>query len=285
VLLIPDFMQRVEDLFSGDFRTDNVYHLAGDRGGSIPKPHPIFLALRRMLIDTVRDRSRPMWYRLLKIGHLCQDVDALVMAEGDSASLSSFKNFRQLSEDRLSHAELNEMPGNPRLRFEVVFALTEALVREGAKIRFQDTFWTFVEGISASVNSLPGDDVQRFLQAEQTYHLPFFDTLPSVLENYLINYMYQNLFPYGREGSGSFASQSIFVEYLQMTTQFAWVNALLIGVAGHYKESFAAEHVVQTIQSFTRTVEHYPHVLNSMNEYIRSLGLNNLRGMAIMLKH
>src|ERR1700733_1197959 len=62
VLLIPDFMQREEDLFSGDFRTDNFYHLAGDRQGSITKPKKIFLAVRKMLIDVVRDRSCPLWY-------------------------------------------------------------------------------------------------------------------------------------------------------------------------------------------------------------------------------
>jgi lysine-N-methylase len=70
-----------------------------------------------------------------------------------------------------------------------------------------------------------------------------------------------------------------------MTTQFSLINALLIGIAGHHKEDFAQEHVVTTIQSFTRAVEHYPDVLNSINESMRYRGLDSLQGMAIMLKN
>jgi hypothetical protein len=41
VLLIPDFMHRVSDLYSGDFRTDNCYRLAGNRDESNAKPQSI----------------------------------------------------------------------------------------------------------------------------------------------------------------------------------------------------------------------------------------------------
>jgi lysine-N-methylase len=97
--------------------------------------------------------------------------------------------------------------------------------------------------------------------------------------------MFQNLFPYGRAGSPDFAPLNMFGEYIRMTTQFAWINALLVGIAGHHKEAFTGEHVVRTVQSFTRAVEHYPDVLKSIDEYMRIRGLDNLQGMAIMLKN
>jgi lysine-N-methylase len=145
-------------------------------------------------------------------------------------------------------------------------------------------FWAFVECIGVPENSTSGDDTQRFLQAEEKYHRPFFEKFPFILENYLINYIFQNLFPYGREGSSSFTSLGIFDEYIQMATQFAWINALLVGIAGRYQSDFAEKHVVQTIQSFVRAVEHYPNVLMSINEYMKTRGLCSLEGMAIMLK-
>jgi lysine-N-methylase len=281
----------VSDLHSGDFRTDNSYRLAGDREGSNAKPHSIFLPLRNILIDMVRDRSRPLWNRLLTIGYLCKDLDAckglsaLDAKQGEATLLSNLRSLGQASNIPLLQAEINDLPSNPRLRLEAIFGLTDLLMRDGSSVRFQDTFWSFVAGIGAPAGSLPGDDVEHFLQAEQNYHSPFFEAFPFVLENYLINYMFQNLFPYGRSGSADFIPQSMFAEYLQMTTQFAWINALLIGIAGHHKEAFAAEHVVKTIQSFTRAVEHYPNVLASINNYMSSRDLNSLHGMAIMLKN
>ena len=285
VLLVPDFMHIKGDLFSGAFRTDNFFHLASDRNSSIPKPHSSFLAIRTLLIDMVRDRSRPMWHRLLLIGSLCKRLNDITPAKAEEAVPKILRDYRQSFENQRSQADFESMPSQPRTKLEVIFGLTDLCMRDGSGPRFQDTFWTFVQGLSAPTNSLPGDDIERFLQAEKEYHRPFFERSPFILENYLVNYMFQNLFPYGREGSADFTSQSIFDEYIQMTTQFACINALLIGIAGHYKGAFAGEHVVQTVQSFTRTVEHYPDVLQSIDKYMRSRGLYSLQGMAIMLKN
>jgi lysine-N-methylase len=280
VLLVPHFMQIAGDLFSGDFRTDNIFHLASDRGGSLRKPDVFFPAIRTILIDMVRDRARPIWHRLLLIGSLCKRLDD-TPTEMFPVLL---RDYPQILAKQEFQAELESLPSQPRLKLEVIFGLTDARVRDRCGNRFRDTFWTFVEGIGSPEGSLPGDDLERFLRAEAEYHRPFFARFPFILENYLVNYMFQNLFPYGREGSVDFTPRSMFDEYILMTTQFAWINALLIGIAGHYKGAFAEEHVVQTIQSFTRAVEHYPDVLKSIHEYMRSRELDSLQGMAIMLK-
>ena len=278
VLLVPDFMQREEDLLSGEFRTDNFYHLAESQSPAT-KPQNIFLALRNILIDVVRDRSQPLWCRLVRVGQLCQELDLLALA--GEANISRLDELQKTCQP--SRINFDGLASNPRLRLEVVFELTDSLMQAGSSPRFQQTFWSFMEGIGTPAGSLPGNDVERFSHAEQTYYRTFFDAAPHILENYLVNYILQNLFPYGRAGSASFISQDMFSQYLQMATQFSWVNALLIGISSHHKDSFAEEHVVQTIQSFTRAVEHYPHVLNSMNEYMRSRELNDVKGMAIML--
>jgi lysine-N-methylase len=290
VLLSPEFMQVKGDLLAGGFRTDNVFHLASDRN----KPERFYLAIRTLLIELVRDRSRPLWHRLLLVGSLCRRMADAAPERGGENFLEILSEYRRMVRNGAVGDELEEMPSQPRLKFEVVFELTEARVGDGAGRRFEDVFWAFVEcigtandslpGNSLPGNSAPGNDIDLFLQAEERYHRPFFERFPFILENYLVNYMFQNLFPYGRGGSADFSSRGIFEEYLQMTTQFAWINALLVGVAGRYKSDFAGEHVVATIQSLTREVEHYPGVLESIQECIRSRRLDSLQGMAIMLK-
>lgn len=228
----------------------------------------------------------------MTIGYLCKGLESLDATQDEATLLSNLRSLGQLSNTPLLQAKINNLPSNPQLRLETIFGLTEILMRDQPSVRFQDTFWSFVAGIGSltcslpeNTDSLPGNDLERFLEAEQNYHAPFFDTSPFILENYLINYIFQNLFPYGRSGSTDFTPQSIFAEYLQMTTQFAWINALLIGIAGHHKQALAMEHVVKAIQSFTRAVEHYPYLLKSINNYMSSRNLNSLPGMAIMLKH
>jgi lysine-N-methylase len=123
------------------------------------------------------------------------------------------------------------------------------------------------------------------LNGKTGYHRPFFEARPYIFENYLLNYMFRTLFPFGRARSADFIPRSIFDEYILMTTQFAIINGLLIGIAGHFKERFSEEHVVKTIQSFTREADHDPMALNSMVEFMHKTNLGNLVGLSVLLKN
>jgi len=277
VLLQPNFMESDGDLLSGTFRTDNVYSLAD--GGEA-----CFLAVRRAMIELVRDRNRPLWERLLLVGQLSKELDALGTKDDHEALINVVKEFRTRIHDRQSTTGLDSVQSNPGLLMDVVFELTEVLMRDGTTPRFQEVFLDFVQGISSAPASPPGSDTDRFLHAERTHYRVYFEAHPYVLENLLTNYMLQNLFPFGRIGSESFTQQTVFDEYLQMATQFVWMNALLVGQAGRYREEFADEHVVRTLQAFARGVEHYPSVLIWVREAMQRRGLHSLEGMAILLK-
>jgi lysine-N-methylase len=247
VLLTPDFMGRRGNLFSGEFRTDNHFHLASDRNGSPQKPAASYLATRGLILRMVRDRTRSIWQRLVAIGALCRKMDGMAETEG-----------------------FVDVESQPRLKLEIVFEFTDALMRGGSSKRFQTTFWNFVEGIGSDDPAATGDDVSRFLEAEEKYYRPFFSMHP---------------FPYGRSGSAHFTSRGIFQEFVQLATRFAWIETLLIGIAGHYREAFAVEHVVYAVQSFTRSVEHYPDLLDGIDAVMKRRGLDNLMGMAALLKN
>jgi lysine-N-methylase len=285
VLLDPDFMQIEGNLLSGDFRTDNIFYLASDQSGALHKPASLFNPIRRLLTGMVRDRSRPMWHRMLQIGFLCKRLDDIIAEDEDQSLPRILMAYDRINEDDAVRTELEAMQSQPQLKLSVIFALTNARVQDSPGKRFLNTFWTFVEGIASPEGLPPGDDIERFLQAEEHYYRPFFNRFPFILENYVFNYMFQNLFPYGRAGSPDFAPLNMFGEYIRMTTQYAWINALLIGIAGHHKDAFSGEQVVHTVQSFTRAVEHDPEILKSIDEYMRNRGLDNLQGMAIMLKN
>jgi lysine-N-methylase len=184
VLLDPDFMQIEGNLHSGDFRTDNIFHLASDQRGALHKPAGLFGAIRQLLIGMVRDRSRPVWHRLLLIGFLCKRLDDIIAEDGEGSLQRILRAYDRINEDDAVRAEFEAMPSHPRLKLEVIFALTDARVQDSSGNRFRDTFWTFVEGIASSESAQRGDDLERFLQAEEQYYRPFFDKFPFMLESY-----------------------------------------------------------------------------------------------------
>ena len=285
VLLRPGSTRVAADMGSGAFRTDNFFTAASASGGAAPKPVRWLKLLRAWLVAMVQDRTRPLWQRVLLIGSVCKQLDEVPAEERDSLVPAILSDYRQILGTVWGTAELDAMASHAEARLTVVKRLSAERVEDrtcGA--RFQETYWSFAEGIGLGSGSGSGGDVERFRGAEQKYYLPFMKERPFILENYLLNYIYQNLFPFGREGSARFIARTMFAEFVLMAAQFGWVQGLLIGMAGCYKERFSEEYVVLGVQSFSREVEHDPSVLTRMMEFLTTYELNNLPGMAILLK-
>lgn len=237
----------------------------------------------------VKDRSRPLWQRLLFVGSLCKSLDQVSAEredEGVGAILAEHRRaLGQSPEQDGLRASLESIPVQTGLKLGVVLKLTDARVQDKESgARFMDVFWSYIEGIGSGADVAGGDDVQRYLLAKQRYYDPFFTKSPFILENYLLNYIFQNLFPFGHDAGSRAKPRSVFEEYILLATQFAWVDTLLIGVAGSYREAFGEEHVVKVVQSFSRAVEHNPYVSTSIHEFMTHLQLDTLEGMAVMLK-
>ena len=291
ILLSPDATRVAGNLLSGNFRADNFARLPGNTPGFDYKPYTAFHPIRDLLISMITDRSRPLWQRLLLIGSLCKRLDDIRSEEQGELVPAILNDYRQIRDDPAVTRQLEAMPSDTRKKLDVVLTLTNERLREKKSgRRFADTFWNFIEGIGSAMeagaiaDASQEEDVRLFREAENKYYKPFFEKRPYVLENYLVNYMLQNLFPFGREGSPHFIRRGIFDEYILMATQFAWMNALLIGISGRHKTGFAEEHVIKAVQSFCRAVEHFPYVLVSINDYIKSQKLDSLHGMAILIR-
>jgi len=288
ILLDPNALQVESDLLAGDFQTSNVFALAGSTS-SMHKPSQSFLAIRSLVIAMARDRARPIWQRLLLIGVLCerlaQVTTPVTTPEDDLQVAAILAEYQSVVEKGGLKTELDALPSATELQLEVLLRLTiERMQNHTGSDRFRRTCEEFLLGIGYE-NSTPAERTHRYRHALRTYHQPFFEKFPFILENYLLNTIFQTLFPFGRSGSPHCVPQTIMDEYILFAVQFAWVNALLIGMAGHYKENFSGAHVVFTIQSFARGVEHYPWFVLSLLEHCRSLQLNSLNGMAVLLKN
>ena len=282
VLLSPSLEELESNLHSGEFRTDNVFSLAGDVGNH-RRPPEHFLAVRSLLIELIRDRSRPMWQNLLMVVSFCKRLDEVTNDLKTELVPALLDRYRMALGQGPSD-ELESLPRDLKRRIELVITLTsEQCSNLSSGKRFQDAFWDFVGGIGSADSAAPDEDMGRFRIAERDYYRPFMDAHPFIIENYLVNHMLLHLFPYGRAG-GRLIVRSASDECLLLTVQFFWVSSLLIGIAGRYRESFATEHVVSTVQSFTRAVGHIPQVQEDMLAAVRRRGLDDLSGLSILLR-
>ena len=282
VLLSPALDLLESNLHSGEFRIDNVFSLAGDVGEH-RRPPEHFPAVRSLLIELVRDRSRPMWQNLLMVASFCKRLDE-VTSELKAELVPALVERYRMALGQGPSEELDSLPRDLRRRMELVITLTtEQSANPSSGRRFRDAFWDFVEGIGSADSSAPDEDMERFRIAERDYYQPLLDAFPFLFENYLVNQMLLHLSPYGRAAT-RFVVHSAFDECLLLAIQFFWVSSLLIGIAGRYRDSFSTKHVVSTVQSFTRAVGHIPQVNEDMLAAVRQRGLDDLAGLSILLR-
>ena len=285
VLLNPAFFEVDGDCLSGEFRLDNTFELYANRAGIPYKPVEAFSLIRECLVGMIRNRSQPIWKRLLIVGVLCQQLSSMHSADEAVAVGAMVAGYKRPAYIKLLSDELDKLPAGTAVRMSVLFRLTDVLMREpSCGPRFIETYWAFIEGIGSSDGAGPDDDLSRYRDAERLYYQPFFDRFPFILENFLMNSILRTLFPFGQSGGIGFSSRSIFEEYVMLVTHFAWVTGLLVGVAGSYKGAFSKEHVIRAVQSHAREVDHDRGTITRMLEIMREAGLDNLEGAAIMLR-
>lgn len=267
VLLREDALERKSELRSGAFRTDNVF--SPRKRWADPA---IYIAVREAMVRVVRDRSRSLRQRLLFVVELCARLDA---AQRDGVSPLDVLHGTGCD-------DFVRMQGDTFMRLELAIVLSDARRRDPeCGRRFRDVFAKFVEGVGAPGGGTPEEAVKRFDKASVGYFLPYVRSFPFVLENYLLNWMYQHLFPFGREGSAWFVQRTMREEAL--VTQFSWLTTLLTGVSGRYRREFSHAHVVEVVQSFTRAVEHAPEVANDALSYVQAHGLDSSAALAALL--
>jgi lysine-N-methylase len=127
--------------------------------------------------------------------------------------------------------------------------------------------------------SLPIDSmVPAYVEAYERYYQPFFANHPYIMENYLSNYIFRTQFPNGPAPEGERNNPT--TAYHLMCLQYSVIKGALIGMAGHYREAFGAEHVVKLVQSFSKSAEHSQRFLRGINHE-----LTGAAGMALLLKN
>ena len=278
ILLHEDSTDRVGNLFSGEFRTDNLFGVRQHAG-----LEQLFVPLRTLISGLIRDRSRPVWERLLLIASLCSRLDDL--GEGGLREAGKLIARYEGALGQGPSSELERLEPGIATRLEVAITLSDQRCRDpDCGARFRNAFWDFVEGIGSSRGGGPDEDVQRFNQANRDYLDPFLQRFPYIVENYLLNYVYQHLFPFGRTGSDRFVPHSMFEEAVLFLTQFSWLMTLLTGVAGRYGSEFTDTHLIATVQPFTRAVEHAPQILEDVLSAMKRRDLDNLTGLAKLLR-
>jgi lysine-N-methylase len=257
---------------------------------SEPAPHANslptdFWPIRSVVLKVVRARSYPLWHRMFLLDLLCRRLDSIASGElqrGVPAVLADFESA--ISTGTLRPA-LEKLPVNVSAQLDIVLRLAGLMLhKSNVRPRFVECIQAFTAGIGNGPGATLETLAANYARAYDHCCAPFFDRHPHIMENFLINTIVRCQFPFGKEGMLTGRQTNKTREFALLAAQFTLMRGLLIGVAGFHGAAFNQEQVVHTVQAASKHFEHHPEFLSMAHALLVESGMDNARGLAIMLR-
>ena len=242
-------------------------------------PQRFFPELRLFIVSLLQNRSYELWQRLVVLGLFCRSVAKLAGEARTQDIPQLIGTYRSQLAQSAFRNDLDQIPDQTTLQMELMKEVAEERVFAGVSSqRFMECFAEFLQGIQYTADAAKEDIGRRYAQAFSDYYAPFVRQNGHILENYLVNYVFKNLFPFS-------GNKNVFDNYVMLVVHYAMINMLLIGMAGFHRENFNAGHALKLIQSFAKTVEHNKSYLKNVLSLLETNQFNTMPYMAILLKN
>lgn len=119
------------------------------------------------------------------------------------------------------------------------------------------------------------ENSELYLKAYDICEENIFQKYSYIFENYLVNHMFKELFPFSE-------SDVIFDSYIMMLVRFSYIRFYLVGQF-LYSGEISKENIIRSIQSLTKEIEHDETYLKDILMFLKENELDNKRFSRILL--
>ena len=273
--------QRMEfDEIEDDDKANVVKYSIETKGvKNIRKPSLYFWDLRIFSISLIQNRNYKLWERLIILGLFMKKVSEC----NDKGTLDTIpqliQQYNQIIDSETLKQDLVNIPINLNVQMELMKEINDQ--RFTKKIGPNNNVYVkcvieFLHGINYQENDSVEIIATRYEEALNNYYRPFMDEHEYILENYVVNYMFKELFPI-------LSTEDVFQDYVKLVVNYSYIKMLLIGMAGYHKK-LDEDMIVRLIYSFSRAVEHNKEFLDHIFNMINSNGFGTMPYMSILIK-
>jgi lysine-N-methylase len=254
-----------------------------------PQLAPWTEPIRSTVLNTATNRLYPLWQRLFLLSIFSRRLDAIAAGELDrnpDRNPDSFlADFNRTAAQGSLRGAMDALPADDLAQMDAVLRLAGLMLRRSnVGPRFVECATAFASGIGNGPGATLVSLAARSRSAYERSFAPFFRRHPHMLENYLVNTILRLNFPFGSEKNAEDTGRSVSQRFAILAAQFALIRGLLIGVAGHHRGNFSADHVVHTVQAASKHFEHHPEFGKHILALLAELNLDGSHGLTILLR-
>ncbi|RJQ40797.1 MAG: lysine-N-methylase [Nitrospiraceae bacterium] len=277
-LLEPDGIEFDEIEEDSGFRVLVKNQLDTDSPDNANRPEQYFWQIRIFTIQVLQDRRAPLNERLIILGLFFRKVQELIDDNRSNEIPQLVEDYIKSNPTRMMGEGLTGISGANKVQMLLLTSLLDTRLKTGSLTkRYLQCFEEFLYGIHYSPETKAEEIVQYYEEAYIQFYQPFMNKHDYILENYLVNYVFKNLFPFN-------SANSVFDEYVMMVLHYSIIKLLLIGLSGHHK-GLNTELALKLIQSFSKTFEHDTTYLQSILKALNEKGYTSMAYMVIFLKN
>ena len=247
----------------------NKYIVAGeiDTNDEEYEEYPIkhFKKIRDYCINIIQSKEFDLCSRLYILGDFL-----LRFEEGcysDSSSVCEFIENYDLkeAEDNYQRNDLNYMMqisffDNIINSLEIYYETDSELFRKYTK--------QALDGFNIESNEQLEEESDRYIDAFADYSRDYIEENNYIFENYLVNFIYNNLFPYSE-------SDSMFEGYIMLLVRYSLIRFYLVGRYLCNKNE-SVNDIINFMQVFSKAVEHDKNYMEEILEYILENEFDNM---------
>lgn len=248
-------------------------------------PRSYFWLIRDFAVTLLRNRSYPLWQRMFLLGTFARRMEALLNGETDRSFPSLLLDFQSAIATGALRASIETIPADLALQLDMVLRLVNLQSHPTKSTRLSQTIDAFLAGIDYRPTIPLEHQCARYADAYQYACAPFFAKHPHLLENYLLDMTFKNLFPFGAQGMQGPSKPEPAHQFTRMAIEFALTKGMLIGVASARGDAFSIDDALRTIQTVVKHFEHNVDFLPQAQALLVQQDLDNPRGLTMLLRN
>jgi len=244
------------------------------------KVNKYFWSLRIFSISVIQNRNYELWERLIILGSFMGRVQECVENEMVHDIPNLINEYNIMIEDRFFNKLLEGIPKNLAIQMQLMKEFNDqrfSMALSKNNNAYVQCVIEFLQGINYDDKSSVEEIAARYEEAYTNYYNPFMKDNEHILENFLVNNMFKDLFPVSSKGG-------VFDDYMQLVVHYSFVKMLLIGMSAHYKQ-LDEDIIIKLIYSFSRAIDHNKVFLNKIFKLFKENGYDTMAYMAILIKN
>ncbi|NFH79726.1 FliB family protein [Clostridium botulinum] len=149
------------------------------------------------------------------------------------------------------------------------------IVNETDSDKFKNYTKELLKGYNIKDNNSVIENADEYINAFERYAETYIENNSYIFENYFVNFIYNNLFPFSE-------SDYMFEGYIMLLFRYSLMRFYLVGKYIYNKKD-SKEDMIEFIQVFIKAVEHDKNYRSEILEYIKENSFDNMEFAKMIL--